>query len=97
MRIVLHPAMGSTERVDVAAEDHVGALLVATIVGGGGGDAVATRGAILDRRNDEEAMMRFAVMMVEDSNREELFLRRDGAIYRPTSPVLCQLICGWIW
>ena len=80
MRTVLHPAMGSTERVaDDVAEGHVGgALVVATILVVG--DAVAQRGAILDRRYDEEAMMRFAVMMVEDSKREELFLRLDGAI-----------------
>lgn len=82
MRTVLHPAMGSTERVvDDVAEGHVGAMVVATILVVG--DAVARRGVILDRRYDEEAMMRFAVTMVEDSKREELFLRRDGAI--PTS------------
>jgi len=80
MRTVLHPAMGSTERVaDDVAEGHVGGALVVAIILVVG-DAVAARGAILDRRYDEEAMMRFAVMMVEDSKREELFLRLDGAI-----------------
>jgi len=78
MRTVLHPAMGSTERVVDVAEGHVGAMVVATILVVG--DAVAQRGAILDRRYDEEAMIMFAVMMVEDSKREELFLRLDGTI-----------------
>jgi hypothetical protein len=82
MKAVLHPAMGSMERV-CAAEGHIVVEAVAaTWADGSGSSTAGTWGLNLARRYEEEAMMRLAVIMVDDSNREVLFRRRDSVIMR---------------
>jgi hypothetical protein len=94
MKVVLHPAMGSMERV-CAAEGHTVVEAVAAILADGSGSTAGTRGLNLARRYEEEAMMRLAVVMVDDSNREVLFRRRDGAIHACQLIVVVQFVRGF--
>lgn len=66
------------ERV-CAAEGLAVEAMAATLVDGSG-CAAGARGVNLERRYEEDAMIILAVMMVEDSNKEVLFRRRDGAM-----------------